>query len=268
MNTIYVFVVIYNEEAEKSISCKSLINIPYNFNVILIDNSTIENSNKSYARENKWSYISMEGNYGISKAYNKAIESIYDKEYWAVLLDGDTPIKLEYFNSLEKAIGEKPDVYIKLPIVKDKTSIMSPALIGKYGVKRIREIGEVEDLKKVTGINAGMVINSKVFEKMKYDERYFLDYIDHNFIRDYKRHFDNGIEVIDAIIEQNFSDDDHSNFSKDRTRFNIYVRDFKIFCSQEIFGYFYFLIKVLYRGLKLSILHKNFEFIKIIFRKK
>lgn len=268
MKDLYVIVVMYNENCDESISCNALLNIKIPFNVIVVDNSTVFNNNNVFCKTNMWEYITMKGNMGISKAYNKAINSINLKDCWVVLMDQDTYISSDYFQRLNELIIKNPEVWIKVPIVKDKSQYLSPSLIGKYSVKRIKNIETTINNRNLTAINSGMAIYSKVFEKINYDERFFLDYIDHNFIREYKAKFNCNIDIINSTLEQSFSDDKHNNISSDKTRFKIYLQDFKLFCDIDSFGRFYFIAKVLYRALKLSIIYRNFVFLSMATGKK
>ena len=268
MNNLYVILVIYNESCNQSISCKALLGIRFPFNIIVVDNSTIPNKNNEICKANKWKYINMNGNMGISKAYNKAISSINIEDYWVVIMDQDTDISLEYFKCLNELIISRPEVWVKVPIVKDETQYLSPSLIKKYSIKRIRSIEEIKKSKNITAINSGMAIYSKVFEKINYDERFFLDYIDHNFIKEYKLKFNRNIDIIDSTLQQSFSDDEHDNIIGDKTRFNIYLRDFKLFCGKKFSGKIYYNAKVLYRALKLSEIYKNSVFISMAIKQR
>jgi len=268
MNNLYVIVVMYNESCGKSISCKALLDIRLPFNVIVVDNSTIPNKNNELCQANKWEYISMDGNKGISKAYNKGVSSIPIKDYWVVIMDQDTYINSDYFKRLNELIISRPQVWLKVPIVKDEKQYLSPSLIKKYSVKRIKSIEEIKESKNITAINSGMAVYCKVFEKIKYDERFFLDYIDHKFIQEYKSKINGDIDIIDSTLKQSFSDDEHDNIIGDKTRFRIYLYDFKLFCGRKIGGRIYYGMKVLYRALKLSMIYKDFVFISMVIKQK
>ena len=268
MNNLYVIVVMYNENCDKSISCNALLNIKLPFNVIVVDNSTTPNKNNELCQVNKWKYVNMNGNMGISKAYNKAVNSITLKDYWVVIMDQDTYISSEYFERLNELIISKPEVWVKVPIVKDEKHYLSPSLISGNSVKRIKSVEEIKNHRNISAINSGMAIYSKVFEKMNYDERFFLDYIDHNFIKEYKAKFNGNIDIIDSTLQQTFSDDMHDNIINDETRFKIYLNDFNLFCGINFSGRFYYMMKVLYRAIKLSIIYKNFVFVSIVIKQK
>ena len=183
-------------------------------------------------------------------------------------MDQDTYISSEYFKKLNELIISRPEVWIKVPIVKDEKHYLSPSLIKNYSVKRIESIEEIKKSKNITAINSGMAVYSKVFEEMNYDERFFLDYIDHNFIKEYKEKFNGDIDIINSTLKQSFSDDEHDNILGDKTRFKIYLYDFRLFCGKSFSGRIYYCVKVLYRAVKLTIIYKKSVFILMAIREK
>lgn len=266
MNNLFIIVVLYNQSCNESISCKDLQEIDFTYNVIIADNSIIKNNNSEICKEHKWKYINMNGNQGISKAYNKAIDSIDLKDYWVVLLDQDTHINLQYFEKLTESIINKPNLWIKVPIVKNNNHYLSPSIIRKYSIKRVKDTEDIFTNLNLTAINTGMAIYSEVFNTIKYDERFFLDFIDHNFIRNYNLKFKMKLDVFNSILQQNFSDDKHDNFTSDVTRFKIFISDYKLFCNTSISGRMYYSIKVFLRSIKLSMIYKDLIFLKIVFK--
>lgn len=271
MDNLYVVVVVYNIDCDKSKTCTALFNSKIPLNVVIVDNSTTSNRNEEICSINKWKYLKMEGNVGLSKAYNKAIDYISlnnsGKDFWVSIFDQDTSLSEDYFQVLLESIKNNPKAYVKVPFVKDESGYLSPNLINKYSVKRIANINEIKDTNEITAINAGMAIYSKVFEKINYEEEFFLDYVDHNFLRNYKNNFKNEIEVINTTLRQSFSDDEHDDINRDINRFKIYLHDFKVFCNKDLNGRVYYISKVIFRALKLSNNYKNFVFFSFLFKK-
>lgn len=75
MYDIYGILVIYNQSVLNSpayLSCKKSKKIK----LIVCDNSTTLNNNKSLVEEDGYIYLNMHGNKGLSKAYNAAIDII------------------------------------------------------------------------------------------------------------------------------------------------------------------------------------------------
>jgi rhamnosyltransferase len=182
---VYVVVVIYNMRCEASTTCRDLEGIA-GVIVILVDNSTQDNDNEDFAQAHGWEYISMNGNMGLAKAYNRAVESISQPEALICLHDDDSQVVDDYFVCLAKAVEADEAATVFLPKTYDKYGLMSPSIINGYRERRAIDTSELTQ-ENITGINSGMAIKRKVFEKYRYDERFFLDYIDHSFIRDMKK---------------------------------------------------------------------------------
>ena len=84
MISIQPVIVIYNTYAGDSVSVISMIE--QNARPIIIDNSTSDYNNQNYCEKNGLTYVSMNGNAGLSKAYNRAVSIINDDVDY-ILLD-------------------------------------------------------------------------------------------------------------------------------------------------------------------------------------
>ena len=259
-----VVIVIYNSECEVSKSLSSILKLnKKSLELFVCDNSTraeIISKNELFCSMQQVHYINMQGNAGLSRAYNRALMQIsHDK--WVVLFDQDTYVNPTYFDELEKSILLHPNIYIHVPVVKSKGVQISPCLMIGHAVKRMK-VTNYGLYSNITAINTGMAIRASVFEKTgNYNELIFLDHLDHYFIRNYRK-FYKEIAVFHCILEQEFSDHDHSNIQVDVARFIIYKKDFYIFCKDSISGHIYYMSKILYRTLKLTAAHKSFVFIE------
>jgi len=227
-NKFYAVMVICNRKIEESLTFKSLekLGVP----ITVCDNSTEENANAEIA-SNEVSYISMGGNLGLAKAYNKAVDSLAGKDGFVCLFDDDTEVPSDYFVKLNAQI-EKSSADIALPVIRDKVGIMSPCIINGAFTKRVNDLSELTD-KNISGINSGMAIRLKLFDGYRYDESYFLDFIDHAFIRDMKAKNAKISVAEDLILNQSFSANDHKNINAAKRRFRIFKKDFSYFCRQS-----------------------------------
>lgn len=260
---VYIIIVMYNMSCIESVTLNNIdkFGLKDDMNVIICDNSTDDYSiNKGYCNNKKYTYIDMNGNKGLSKAYNAAINRILDKDAWIILFDQDTEVSEDFFTKMEKSIEDFPNIFVHVPIVMDTAGILSPTMITNYNIKRIKD--PFINSSDLSAINSGMLINLKVFAKIGlYEESLFLEYIDHYFIRRYKEN--NGeIIVVDTKLFQNYSDNNHTKIEGDLKRFSIYLKDFKLFCSTSFYGKLYYYVKILYRGMKLSLIYKDLRFIK------
>lgn len=261
-----VVVVIYNCECEVSKSILSILSLDKKcVELVVCDNSTkaeITKKNLQYCKIHKVHYINMLGNAGLSRAYNRAIMQMSHDD-WVVLFDQDTAVNSTYFDELEKSILVYPKTYIHVPVVKSKEVQISPCVMKGHVIKRMT-VTNYGLNSNITAINTGMAIMTSVFDKTgNYNEMIFMDYLDHYFIRNFKKHYNN-IAVFDCILEQEFSDHDHTNIKTDVARFVIYKEDFYIFCKDTIPGKVYYTCKMIYRALKLAVYHKSIVFIKIL----
>lgn len=242
----YSILVVYNRDIDDSISYRMLKrrNIP----VIVCDNSTISNQNRNEVERDKNIYLSMNGNRGLSYAYNKALDWIdenqgHERNGYVVFFDDDTQISEEFFCMMEKKIEEyRPDIL--LPVVLDDLGIMSPVQISsnKY-CTRCKDPFHVSK-ERISGINSGMVVSLQIYRQYRYDERLFLDYVDHNFLWDMKQQKKN-IQVVDVKLQQ-ASSSLKDDAQKAIVRLRIFKKDINVFYGDRIlerFVYYYVMIR-------------------------
>ncbi len=228
-------VVLYNTNYKQSISYMDLIQTDcYKRNemeIICIDNSEKNFDNSELMLKLNHFYINMNGNQGLSKAYNAAAEYLARAEArgesLVVLLDDDTHIDDNYFEQIKKASQLNYDIY--LPVVLDEEGILSPSIMKKYRCRRCKRLEQINE-KNICGINSGMAIKDSIFTNYRYNEEIFLDYVDHSFIRDMKG-LNKKILVVDTVLRQNFSSISDS-YEQTLKRFKIFKKDIKIFYSR------------------------------------
>ncbi|MCM1466645.1 MAG: glycosyltransferase [Alistipes sp.] len=249
---IYGIMVIYNKSLKKAAAYESLIQsgIP----LVICDNSTKESDNRELAEQNGSIYISMNGNQGLSKAYNRAISYIRDKlgpgkEDYVCFFDDDTIIPDEYFDRLKEQDGG-----IVLPIVKDRAGIMSPVRLNNKIVTRFPDKNAVFHAKRecLSGINSGMAVRMEIFGEFRYNEEMFLDYIDHMFIMEMRKQKIYP-QVCDVELEQNFSALEDNKETAAR-RFALQKKDLRIFYGNAKAGYWFVVCK---KHIKLAVKYRD-----------
>lgn len=229
---IFAVVVIYNREAGEAVTCQCLRHIK-DIQVILTDNSTEANHNKQYAQENGWMYVGMQGNKGLPKAYNRSIKAIRERGSLVCLFDDDTEVEETYFSDLREKARSDAEAKVFLPQIYTSKGLLSPCIIGKVSVRYAENLDEVTD-ENMTAINSGMAIRTEVFDDYSYDEGYFLDYIDHAFIRDMKR-LKYRILVLDAKLKHDiFFEDPNTDIESVIRRFKVFKKDFSRFCGRSL----------------------------------
>lgn len=254
---IYAILVLYNKHYQDSLTFKSILG--KGVDVIICDNSTKNYNNDSCKHVSTVSYINMGGNSGLSKAYNKAIDFIGKQDCYICLFDDDTKVPEDYFEEVKKVIVEqKADVY--LPVVYDEVGLLSPNIMKKYSCKRAKSLECLNQ--DISGINSGMVINAKIFSEYRYNENLFLDFVDHNFIKDIKNQ--GGLIRImkNIVLNQKFSANSVDEESV-KHRYQILKKDIKVFYSFSWKAKIYYYYLISKRKIKLCIKFNSIEYLFI-----
>lgn len=228
---IYFVVVIYNKDCHDSPSVCYAINHKELYETIVVDNSTLDNDNKLFCEKNNIKYISMNGNAGLSKAYNCVLSGIKDDQGYVVWADDDTLFPDNYVEDMVSEMNEK-GYDIGLPLVLANEAVYSPVSVDKYGLpKRIKDVNELG--KEISGINSGMMVNIMLYRKYKYDEKMFLDFIDHDICKTCNASGGSVGFIPHVVIHQNsfFSSRLHIKSLKNRRQ--IYKKDFSIYCKKH-----------------------------------
>lgn len=232
--TIQPVVVVYNNECSDSISVKAVLG--QGLSPIIVDNSTLNNNNKEYCDERNIIYFSMNGNKGLSKAYNKALKMIPENTDYVLWLDDDTDLPDDFFLLLEKYVNINDKYMVYIPVVKaanNKKGLLSPCIMRHGYTYRVNAIDEINN--KFSAINSGMLVSSKLYRDYAYDENIFLDCLDHDFML-YCWNNNISIKILkDIVIFQNFSGDEKGSKKGKLARYRIYSKDFRYF--RQKYGY-------------------------------
>ena len=258
MLNLFGIIVVYNKNVNDSVTYQCLKK-QKGLQIVVCDNSTSDYENCGIVESEGYRYINMNGNAGLSKAYNKALNYIQsvnpEMKGYVALFDDDTFIPEDYFKKIFKAIErKKADIY--LPIVKDEIGILSPSMMKKYYCHRAIG-GDVWKIKKsdICGINSGMAISLKIFKRYRYNEELFLDYVDHNFIRDMRKQH-RSIEIVKTYIHQTFSSNIHDE-KKELARLEIFKRDIDVFYKRGIGNRLFFHYTMFRRKMKLAFKYRK-----------
>lgn len=252
---LYIIIVLYNEKINNSHLFYNIMNSK-KYTIIYIDNSTDKNIIAVNKKINIFDniYICSNGNIGLSKAYNLAINHIRNKiglneNIWIMTLDDDTKLSQEYLSNVVKEMV-KTNADVISGIVNDQFgNILSPikilSSIKFFPLKR-EYIDHEGIYSNIVCINSGTVIRSTVFNYINYDEDLFLDMIDYKFFYDLIKIKKNKIHIINGKIEQSFSGKEYTDYCVTRKRFHIFKIDFTTFCKKTNINILYrniFLIK-------------------------
>lgn len=232
-NDFYAVIVLYNMNLKDSITCQNILKIKnHRIHTIIVDNSTCKNNNKKLCEANNFVYLSMHGNKGLSKAYNKALDYLNDKRGIVIWLDDDSKITQQYFDELEDAADTHPDVDIFVPVIMGQDGkFWSPNRARFLKNKQLKIPEETIKDSEFNAINSCTASRLRIFKSYRYDERLFLDQVDHNFCREQRkmgRHF----LKLDCVIHHNFSTKNKkSNYEKLLKRYSIMIPDYLMYCS-------------------------------------
>ena len=262
MNDIKIFgiMVVYNKNIKDTVMYKSISG--KDICMTVCDNSERDFGNSKEAEGQGFHYISMNGNAGLAKAYNRALDYIFGNfslsdEDLVCLFDDDTNVPDEYFEVIKKSTGQ-----IILPVVKDGLGIMSPVRMKNKLAARFKNEMEIFECDEhfLSGINSCMAIRAGIFRTYRYNEEMFLDYIDHQFIMDMReRNIYPKAEKIYIIQKFSAVDDDKESAAY---RFSLQKKDLNIFYKDNIFCYYYVVIK---KHIKLMLKYRD---IKMLFKNK
>lgn len=264
MNNIYAVVVLYNTSLTDSITCQNILKIKnHKIHTIVVDNSVKENNNDQLSANLNFTYLSMHGNAGLSKAYNKVLDYLQGKDGIVIWFDDDTNVTQEYFDKLEKAINQNPQVDIFAPVIMGQDNkFWSPNRARFFKNKQLKNINEKIDDSEFNAINSCTASRLRVFKNYRYNEKLFLDQVDHNFCRD-QRLLHRKFYKINCVIHHNFSTKNKMrSYSSLVSRYKVMIPDFLTYCSMSGRKYYYLgYVKVLGWGVKESYKNKQPAFL-------
>lgn len=262
-NIFYAVIVLYNLNLDKSVTYNNLKKIKgHDIRIIVADNSTEKNSNELLCMNNNCMYLNMGGNVGLSKAYNRVLDKLKGKNGIIIWFDDDTNISQEYFDELAKNEYERNDIDIFAPIICGQDGkFYSPNEARFFKNKQLKNANDELNMKKFNAINSCTAVRLRVYENYRYNEKIFLDQVDHNFFED-QRELNRTFFKIPIVIDHNFSlKTKQESINKCWKRYEIMIPDFLMYCSRSKTRSYLGVIKVMGWGIRESINYKNPIFI-------
>jgi rhamnosyltransferase len=176
-------------------------------------------------------YLWLGANRGLSKAYNAALTQLDESTTHICFLDQDT----EGVGTYVQAILDQGDCGsdIVLPVVVSGSVILSPCRRTGPWYRPIRQRGAIPG--PMSWINSGMVVSAQVFASTRFDERLFLDYVDHRFALDAQRAGASVDVRWELALEQDYSRDTDDVDSAYR-RYMIFRADLRTFYGRSVAG--------------------------------
>lgn len=197
-------IIVYNKKIEESVTCrkiKSFSNLKVD--ILIIDNSEVETGNAEYCKVNAIRYISMNGNAGLSKAYNVAVNASKNSDV-IILFDDDTEITEEYFHKLQEAVTDQPNVDIFAPIIYGQDGVIySPNEFNFLKNRFISAPDQEVSQEYFNAIASCLAIRMNVFNGYEFDEILFVDQVDQYFFCEQRKR-GKKFGKLNVKIKQNF----------------------------------------------------------------
>lgn len=249
--SISVIVPIYNKRIKEIpvfIIGKEINDVEF----VICDNSTnelIKTENKNYSSRYTFiNYCDMNGNKGISVAYNYGIEQATGKII--CIFDDDTRPGKNYFSGVRQYMSEDSEcVYV--PVVVSGNRMLSPLKVFGPLVYRTSNVSMLQ-ANNISAFNTGMVYSRDIGKTIKYNESLFLEFVDHDFCRRIKQAGINIRVMEDIILEQDYSKD-NDNKEQAQFRLNTARHDLPIYYTNSIVSKIYCKFYLLYRQIAFRI---------------
>lgn len=271
INSLFGVIVLYETTLAESKTFKSIQkglrkqNIP--FDILVYDNSSEPKYSSEYfeVENTRINYIHDSSNSGISKAYNVGAKMARKlNKSWLLLMDQDTEFPPTIFDAYLSGIEHHPSIKLIAPILKlTNGTIFSPChYIFKRGfTKKIVKPG-INQFKKSSPVNSGMLVNLEAFEKAGgYNESIKLDFSDFQFIEKFRVE-NNRFLLLDNVAIQDFSND-ITNITSLVKRYEIYCNDAKNCIPIRFYDPVIYMINALLRAMKLYVRTRDLMFLKI-----
>lgn len=249
MNKIAAIIVMYNSLVSEtniinSLKCDFI-------DLWFVDNSTdqtIKSKNLEFCNKHNLEYLDMNGNVGLSVAYNETINIIKQtNKYTHILLsDDDTIYNQNYLNDLYQNLSSDVDLILPTIIDNSDNHVMSPILLSKFPL--IAYNGEDKSkAPRIMGINSGTCARLSVFENWKFDTDIFLYFTDMDFYKNNVNKNKLSYCILDTkIIQQCSGSEEYTQNSINQIK--LVLKDAKAFYNKQSFGiikyYFYKLLLV------------------------
>ncbi|MEI8198940.1 MAG: glycosyltransferase [Eubacteriales bacterium] len=259
--SIGVVVVIYNKNCLESVSFSKIM-ADRAARVILVDNSTdpdMQSGNSKECLRLGCEYCSMGGNKGLAAAYNAAAGRIGSRIDYLMILDDDTVIPQDVISVLQQSIAMHPSASVFVPYVFDQAALLSPSRRWSSLFFRLKKRPEAFT-RMMSAINSGLVIRLDPENRAKplFDDKMFLDCIDHDFILRRIRQGDS-IELYPAEFRQNFFDRAAQKQAA-LIRFGIFAGDYLYFCRDCSLSMVIAHMYLIYRMTRLNIRFRTTDF--------
>lgn len=208
-------------------------------------------------------------NSGISKAYNEAFKvALKLKKEWLLFLDQDTLLPPNTIIKYIETIKLNSSATLLAPIIRSAQNkkIVSPCLYQFGRGFYLKEFNPgISQLNKKSLINCGLCVSTAAFSKAGgYNPLIKLDFSDFYFIENYKSRVSKNFFAIDLELIHSLSTTETQTLEQDKSRFLFYLEGGQYF-GRSMNTLVLIFLNALIRALKLSVVHKNITFLRLLF---
>ncbi len=250
-------VVAYNKTLSDIACMTTLTDADVIERIVVCDNSTdaaILNANAQQAeRYAKVYYVPMGGNQGLAKAYNAGLT--HGESPFVVIFDDDTQVPDEYIAGITRyCSSQAADIY--LPMVRSRDIIMSPCIKKGLSFHTIHDPAQLGADVELSAINSGMVVRRAFYGVCRYDERLFVDAIDHRFMDQARQAHARIVVMTDVWLTQNYSQEIHDEQAQLR-RLHIRACDGRTYYGGSVRGRMHAWCMIQFWKLKLAVKYRK-----------
>lgn len=225
---IFGILVTYNTSLESSSSFQWACQQP-DLEWVVVDNSTKDTDIVFVCNQHQVPLLKMNGNEGLSKAYNAGLSWISQQQAHlddlVLLMDDDTKFPSDYLEVVRQA-SQDTDYELLVPYVESEKGLLSPCL-KRHGLFVAGHLDNLID-KDFSAINSGLVCRLTLFKDQMFDEDLFLDFVDHHLMDRVKKE-NRKCHLLNTRLIQDFSGDGLVDVDSLKQRFKIFRRDAKVY---------------------------------------
>lgn len=206
MNSVAAVIITYNVEnnfRNRINKLKGKVN-----EIIVVDNgSKMETINMLKELENDITIIYLEKNKGIAYALNKGINYSIEKRYdWILTLDHDSIVTDDMIENMLKCYGNFDKE------LREKVAMLVPTHVEEKEYENSNIISNEEKFSKpyievLTEITSGALTKADIYKNIGlYDEKLFIDLVDHDYCLSLNRKGFKVIQVSSAVLIHNLGE--------------------------------------------------------------
>lgn len=268
--TLHCAIVVYNSIAEKTETFQRIAAVEQEpCKVLILDNSDdvqYAEVNERHSRDKSYAYISMNGNMGLSKAYNAALDYLVQsalEDDLVIWFDDDSLVSDDYFSVLRKSATDNEAVDIFAPVIQGQDGrFYSPNEAHLIKNKQLKEPGDCISNKRFNAINSCTAVRMRCYKEYRYDEKIFLDQVDHAFFED-QRAMGRLFYKLPTIVHHDFSLKTKKSCSDECfKRYEIMIPDFIRYCQRRPGRVVLGMLKILGWGFREARTYKDPSFIR------